>query len=280
MPDDIAPAETADNAEAVSETAPQTETSNDDNWRSSLSEDLRDNPSFSKFKDVDSLAASYVNLQSHLGRDKIAKPVTDSDWDDVYEFLGRPESPEKYEIELPENLPEEIAGQFNDETLSSFKQEAHKLGLNAEQVKSLVAWQAGNMSNQHEAYKGIIDQSMEQGEIALKAEWGRAYDQNVKFAHKAFAEYGGEQLAAKMEASGLGNDPDVLKAFANIAKTTMADKDLAGPSSGTQMALTPEEARAEASTIMGHAAYTDRRHPEHNAMVKKVQALFNQAHPE
>jgi ABC-type branched-subunit amino acid transport system substrate-binding protein len=81
-----------------------------------------------------------------------------------------------------------------------------------------------------------------------------------------------------MEASGLGNDPDVLKAFANIAKTTMADKDLAGPSSGTQMALTPEEARAEASTIMSHPAYTDKRHPEHNSMVKKVQALFNQAY--
>jgi len=277
MPDDIAPAETADNAEAGSEPTQTTETS-DDNWRSSLSEDLRDNPSFSKFKDVDSLAASYVNLQSHLGRDKIAKPVTDSDWDDVYEFLGRPESPEKYEIELPEDLPEEIAGQFNDETLSSFKQEAHRLGLNAEQVKSLVAWQAGNMGNQHEAYKGIIDQSMQQGETSLRQEWGRAYDQNLEFARKAFAEYGGDELAAKMEASGMGNDPDVLRAFANIAKTTMADKDLAGPSGGTQMALTPEEARAEAATIMSHPAYTDKRHPEHNSMVKKVQALFNQAY--
>ena len=276
MPNDVAPADTADNAEAVSVTEKSTDAGGD--WRASLSEDIRENPSFSKFKDVNGLAASYVNLQSHLGRDKIAKPVTDSDWDDVYEFLGRPESPEKYEIELPENLPEEIAGQFNDETLSSFKQEAHKLGLNAEQVKSLVAWQAGNMINQHEAYKGIIDQSMERGEAALRQEWGRAYDQNVKFAHKAFVKYGGEQLAAKMEASGMGNDPDVLRAFANIAKTTMADKDLAGMSGGTQMALTPEEARAEAATIMSHPAYTDKRHPEHNSMVKKVQALFNQAY--
>ena len=81
-----------------------------------------------------------------------------------------------------------------------------------------------------------------------------------------------------MESSGLGNDPDVLKAFANIARTTMADKDLAGPSGGTQMALTPEEARSEASTIMAHPAYTDRRHPEHAAMVRKVQGLFNQAY--
>jgi hypothetical protein len=276
MPNDTAPAEMADNAPDVST---ETKTSGGD-WRSALPEDIRDNPSFAKFNDVTSLASSYVNLQSHLGRDKIAKPVTDSDWDDVYEFLGRPESADKYEIELPEGLPDEIASQFNDEKLSSFKQEAHKLGLNAEQVKRLVAWQAGNMSKQHESYKGIIDQSMEQGESALRQEWGRAYDQNLGFARKAFVEYGGDALAAKMESSGLGNDPDVLKAFANIAKTTMADKDLAGPSSGTRMALTPEEARSEASTIMSHPAYTDKRHPEHNSMVKKVQGLFAQAHPE
>jgi len=276
MPNDIAPADTADNAEAVSVTEKSTDAGGD--WRASLSEDIRENPSFSKFKDVNGLAASYVNLQSHLGRDKIAKPVTDSDWDDVYEFLGRPESADAYEVSLPDGLPDEVAAQFTEQRLSAFKQEAHRLGLNANQVKSLVAWQAGNVSEQHEAYKGIIDQSIEQGEIALKAEWGRAYNQNVKFAHQAFAQYGGEQLAAKMEASGLGNDPVVLKAFANIAKTTMADKDLAGPSSGTQMALTPEEARAEASTIMSHPAYTDKRHPEHNSMVKKVQALFNQAY--
>jgi hypothetical protein len=119
---------------------------------------------------------------------------------------------------------------------------------------------------------------MERGETALKAEWGRAYDQNIGFARKAFKEYGGDALASKMESSGLGNDPDVLKAFANIARTTMADKDLAGPSGGTQMALTPEEARSEASTIMAHPAYTNRRHPEHAAMVRKVQGLFNQAY--
>ena len=276
MPNDTAPAEMADNAPDVST---ETKTSGGD-WRSALPEDIRDNPSFAKFNDVTSLASSYVNLQSHLGRDKIAKPVTDSDWDDVYEFLGRPESADKYEIELPKGLPDEIASQFNDEKLSLFKQEAHKLGLNAEQVKRLVAWHAGNMSNQHEAYKGIIDQSMQQGETSLRQEWGRAYDQNLEFARKAFAEYGGDELAAKMEASGMGNDPDVLRAFANIAKTTMADKDLAGPSGEARMALTPEEARAEAATIMSHPAYTDKRHPEHNAMVKKVQALFNQAYAE
>jgi hypothetical protein len=279
MPNETAPVEMADNAPAVSETA-GSQTTNESDWRSSLSEDIREDPNFAKFKDVNSLAASYVNLQSHLGRDKITKPVTESDWNDVYEFLGRPESPDKYEVALPENLPDQVKSQFSDEALSSFKQEAHRLGLNAQQVKSLVAWQAGNMGSQYDALNEMQGKSVEDGERALKEEWGRAYDQNINFAKKAFSEYGGDSLAAKMESSGLGNDPDVLKAFANIAKATMADKDLIGPSSGAKMTLTPEEAKAEAASIMSHPAYLDRRHPEHNALVKKVQNLFAEAYAE
>ena len=194
MPDDTAPVEAADNAPEASQVSQPTENVSSD-WRSSLSEDIRENPSFSKFKDVNSLAASYVNLQSHLGRDKIAKPVTDGDWDDVYEFLGRPDSADKYEVTLPDNLPEQVSAQLNEEALSSFKQEAHKLGLNSDQVNSLVTWQALNMGAQYEALNEVQGKSIESGELALKAEWGRAYDQNLNFAKKAFAEYGGDALA-------------------------------------------------------------------------------------
>ena len=278
MPNDSAPVEEADNAPEVSTSTPAAESSQD--WRSALSEDIRDNQNFDKFKDVNALAASYVNLQSHLGRDKISKPVTDEDWNDVYEFLGRPEDPDKYEIELPEGLSEEVAAQFNDEALSSFKQEAHKLGLNSVQVKSLVAWQANNVVAQQSQFSEIQNQSIEDGERALKEEWGRAYDQNVEAAKKAFNEYGGDDLAEIMVSSGLGNNPVMLKAFANIAKTTMADKDLAGPSSGERAALTPEEAKTEAQSLMSHPAYLNKRHPEHAGIVNKVQNLYTQAYPE
>tara|TARA_R110000822_G_C15334035_1_gene494948 strand:+ start:4578 stop:5420 length:843 start_codon:yes stop_codon:yes gene_type:complete len=276
MPNDSAPAETVDNAPEVSETV--TETSTED-WRSTLSEDIKNDPKFAKFKDLNSLASSYINLESHLGRDKITKPVTESDWDDVYKFLGRPESPNEYEVSLPDELPDQIKSQFNEENLASFKQEAHKLGLNTEQVKSLVAWQAGNMGSQYEAMNEMQGQSLEQGERVLKDEWGRAYEQNIGFAKKAFSEYGGDALAAKMESSGLGNDPDVLKAFANIAKATMADKDLVGPATGAKQIMTPEEAKSEASSLMAHPAYMDRRHPEHTSLLRKVEDLFARAYP-
>tara|TARA_R110000850_G_scaffold7159_2_gene26723 strand:+ start:270 stop:1106 length:837 start_codon:yes stop_codon:yes gene_type:complete len=278
MPNDSAPVAETDNAPEVSSNTTASESSED--WRSALSEDIRDDQNFDKFKDVNALAASYVNLQSHLGRDKIAKPVTDEDWDDVYEFLGRPEDPDKYEIELPEGLSEEVSSQFNEEALSSFKQEAHKLGLNSNQVKSLVAWQANNVGAQHAQFSEIQNQSLEDGERALKEEWGRAYDQNLNAAKKAFNEYGGDDLAEIMVSSGLGNNPVMLKAFANIAKTTMADKDLAGPSLGERAALTPEEAKTEAQSLMSHPAYLNKKHPEHSGIVNKVQNLYAQAYPE
>ena len=274
MPNE-APAVDADSAVKVENTK---ETQSAEDWRSALHEDLRDNPTLSNFKDINSLAAAHVNLKSHLGRDKIAKPVTSDDWNDVYNFLGRPESPDGYEVKLPDKIPEPIKAQFNDEALGNFRQKAHELGLNSEQASALVAWQAENLSGQFNALQEQQGQSIEEGEKALRKEWGRGYDQNVKFAHKAFEEYGGEELAALMDQSGLGNNPAVLKAFANIAKSTMADKDLVGAVEGAGRVLTPEEAQMEAKSIMSNPAYTDRRHPEHAGLVKKVQNLFEVAY--
>ena len=55
------------------------------------------------------LAKSYVNAQSMIGADKVAIPgkhATDEDWGEVYRRLGRPDTPEGYELvnEVPEGV--------------------------------------------------------------------------------------------------------------------------------------------------------------------------------
>jgi hypothetical protein len=269
----------SDETAPVTDTATTTETITQPpaDWRSSLPEDIRDNPTLAKYKDPVALAAAHINLQSHLGRDKIAKPKTDSDWNDVYNFLGRPESADKYELALPEGVPDAIKGSFNDDAMKGFREKAHALGLNANQVKELFGWYVGNTSQQFSAMQENAGKTMSEAEASLKQEWGRAYEQNLKFARKAFAEYGGDELAEIMEKSGMGNNPAVLKAFAKIAKTTMPDKDLVGTTESAGRALTPDEAKAEAKGLMSHPAYMDKRHPEHKMMVRKVQNLFEQA---
>jgi len=268
-----APTAELDTATDTIDTAAETVT-----WRADLSDDIQDNATLAKYDDINALASAHINLQRHLGAEKIVKPQTEDDWQDVYNFLGRPEDASAYEVQIADELPDQVKAAFDENSMAAFKDEAFKLGLNSTQVQGMVNFYAGNLGSQFEAMNTSQAESLESGEQALHQEWGRAYDQNIDFAKKAFAEYGGDDLAAVMESSGLGNNPAVLKAFANIAKVTMSDKDLAGPTNGGQVALTPQEAKDQASTIMSNPAYTDRHHPEHTKLVKQVQGLFEQAY--
>ena len=86
---------------SVSETPVET------NWRDSLSDDIRGDASLENINDINSLAKGYVHAQRMVGADKIALPgkyATEDDWQQVYTKLGRPESPENYELNY--NLPE------------------------------------------------------------------------------------------------------------------------------------------------------------------------------
>lgn len=275
MSDDTAATETVE-APAASESNDSQNT--EISWRDSLSEDIRGDATLARYKDVESLAAAHINLRSHMGRDKISKPQTEDDWQEVYNFLGRPESAEAYEVALPDDAPDAIKAQFSEAKLNDFKAKAHALGLNQNQVAELVKWQAEGLVADFGGQAEAHEKAMADAEAALKEKWGRAYDQNLGYANKAFEKFGGDALVEVMESSGLGNNPAVLEAFANIAKATMPDSDLAGPVGAAGAALTPDEAKAQAAEIMSNPAYMDKRHPEHNALVRKVGKLFEAAY--
>jgi hypothetical protein len=102
-------------------------------WRSSIPDDIRGEKSLADIKDVGALAKGYVESQKMIGR-SIRIPGKDAektDFDafygklrevpgvvympdgadeaamgDLYTKLGRPESPDKYQLKRPDNLPE------------------------------------------------------------------------------------------------------------------------------------------------------------------------------
>ena len=84
-----------------------------------IPEELRQDPSLTPIKNVENLARSYVNAQKLIGADKIPMPVnpTDEDLDRIYDRLGRPESPDGYEIQADGTVvTEEVANNFSDIT--------------------------------------------------------------------------------------------------------------------------------------------------------------------
>ena len=99
-----------------------------DDWRSTIPEEIRGHKSLDHIQDVGALAKSYVNAQSMIGADKVAIPgkhATDDDWIEVYARLGRPDSPEGYELQ--NNLAEGV--EADEQMLDWYRQTEHDLSL-------------------------------------------------------------------------------------------------------------------------------------------------------
>ena len=234
---------------------------------------------FTKFDSPEALAGAYKNAQRFIGGEKLPMPQIDSDFELIYDKLGRPEDASGYEFSVPEGM------QPNEAMQSAMGAAFHQAGLNPKQagiltdVYNQMATSAGEENTQAQ------EQSINDATAALQKEWGQAYEPKIAAAQKALAEFGGDELVAALEGQTvggvpLGNHPAILNAFANIAAKMMGEKGLVGDASVESNVLTPAEAKAEATTLMTHEAYFNANHPEHNQVMKKVTDLFKVQYPE
>ena len=119
-----------------------------DDWKSTLPDDLQHDPTLQNFKDVESLAKTVVHQQKVLGN-RVPIPKTDEEKTELYTKLGRPDDPTKYEVKIPETH----ASYFNETSVDNFKNVAHQIGLNNEQVNALIDYQVNEVNNQ----QGLVD---------------------------------------------------------------------------------------------------------------------------
>lgn len=285
----------AEEESVLTQEAPQEDTSGG-TWRESLSEDLREAGSLKDIPDVQTLAKAYTDAQSYIGRSiripgedagqdtwndfnaklmevpGIAQVPTDEssqeDWAAFYNRMGRPENPAEYRIDRPE-------GMEATEAEGPLLEKLHELGLNSAQASGLVNWmnQGVNVVNE--------DGERNQAEAisTLKDEWGNAFDGKLKDAKAALQVYGNEDLVNELNATGLGNNVQLIKAFAEIGKGFAEDPAIAA--GGTKsMGMTPAEALSQIQEIQANPAhaYNDDSNPGHQAAVEKVQKLYQQAY--
>jgi len=249
-----------------------------------LPEDLRDDPSLQDIEDVGSLAKSYVHAQRMVGKDKLAMPGEDATQEEIDEFynkLGRPETPDAYELpETPEDADPRFAP--DEEFVGNFKEAAHKMGLTAQQTKDLYEWYQGEAQNRLEAVDKHLDQTYEESKAALQKEYGKAFPEKMKAAKLALQEYGGDAVLEKLEKAGLANDADVVKAFVKAGEPLMEDGVPSGGNSG--FTLTPDQAKAEIRELERDNKFTERYYngnaAGHDEAVKQMDELMRLAYPE
>lgn len=238
-----------------------------------IPEDLRDHPSLSPIKDVGNLAKSYINAQQLIGADKLAAPKNPSEeqLSEIYNYLGKPETPEAYEVAVDGNI-------ITEEAANSYKDVAHKLNLTPQQASGILEYYKGLATSTQENAVQEIEYQREQVENDLKKEWGQAYEQKISSAGQVIKEYGNPEMLEWQLADGtkLGNHPEFIKAFANIAdfrQSVTSEDTISNTTSGSVM--TPKEAQAEIDAIMRSPDYVNRENVvARNRAIERVQELY------
>jgi hypothetical protein len=249
-----------------------------------LDTDLQSNPSITKFKDVPSLAKSYIELQTTLGADRIALPGKEAkpeEWDAVYNRLGRPDTADGYELsdwKPPEGVP------WDMDNTGTMIERMHARRLTKEQAQGLLADQAEVADKRWKDHLENVGKMREQTVTELKTKYGAALPVKMESGKKA--------AIAIVEKAGLSENPfeqelpDGRKVgdLPGMVEVMMAFGEAVGedgsPGPGARTTRTPEEAQRELNEMFGDSKkmgiLTDASHPEHKALQARKTALERQ----
>ena len=241
-------------------------------WKEAISEEFRNDPNISKFTEIDALAKSYINATRMIGQDKVAVPnenSTDDQWNEVYTKLGRPESADKYKLDINSEV-----APIDEGAIKQFAENAHQLGLNNKQAQGILEFYKNALEGTANQSRIDTETAQAQAEQQLRQEWGKTFDENVKKAGSiAKANLGVDVLDMQLkDGTRLGDHPEVIKGFAKIADMMSEDKIVSTESENVDQGKDLEQ---EISKIMNDRTgpYWNKGHPEHDKIVQQVYTL-------
>ena len=241
-------------------------------FKSLIPEDYKEEKSLQNFSNMNDFVKSYLHSQKLVGADKIPVPnkmATDDDWKAVYDRLGRPETPDGYKYDLPKET------KLEEKTLKAFSEEAHKLGLLPKQAQGIINYYNSLAEQTEQAATVNEEASRAEAEVQLRKEYGPAYDLKIAQARNlATNTLGGDFLRNTKLADGtvLGNHPQVVRAFADLASKMSEDGIVQGEAASV---MTVKEIDSEIDSLtQPGSAYWDKTHINHRKAVNEVQRLY------
>lgn len=226
-------------------------------WYSALPEDIRADPSITKYGDIETFARGHLAQSKLIGKpaDRLLELPGAEDEQGrlgVLRRLGAPEKVDGYKLTAPEGTAPGLAPE--GDLSKAFLASAHKVGLLPGQAQAIYTDFIGSLNAAMTADEESGKLAQQEGVAGLKKEWGQAFDQNVAAARFAIEKLGGEGLKDAFERHGLENDPAFAKAFAQIGKMLGEDKSGgaggAGGTGGFGQILAPAEAQNRGNELL------------------------------
>ena len=160
----------------------------------------------SKFEKISDLANAYFDLEGKLGN-TLVKPgenASEEEREAFYKALGKPDAADKYSIE--------------GDDAKMFREIAYKNNLTDDQAKALYASLKEVGENAIAQQKLAFEQQAKDTQNALMAEYGKDYQTKIGMLKRGIANYGGEAIGKKLQASGLLADKDIVKMFIQLGE--------------------------------------------------------------
>lgn len=239
-------------------------------WRASLPDDLKADPSLATFKDVPSLAKSYVETKKLVGAKAFKVPdatATDEERATFRKTLGVPDTPDGYQIKRPEIAVDSMVWDQNAE--KNFLARMHRAGAPPEVVQEAISFYGEFFAAQMEAAR----REAQAVQSELRREWGPTYDAHVGRANRAVQEYGGEELVNFLATSGLGRHPLMVKAWAKVGDALVEHGAMRAAGVET---LTKDEATERIATLRAELAKTPEGGPRSKELIDQIIALTRQ----
>lgn len=185
-------------------------------WRSVLPPDLQQEKTLEKFKGVDGLAKSYVELEKDASRLRNAKGVIvpgenakPEDVDAFHKAIGRPDTPEDYGFTKPDNLPEGVV--WDDERMAAYAKVFHANGIPKAAAHAIIQAHTESVIQEAAADEKAQKEFLEASTVAIKKEWGKDFEANLAQAEAIIEKLFGSEFKSLLKSTGLGNHPAVVR---------------------------------------------------------------------
>jgi hypothetical protein len=210
-------------------------------WLAGLPADLRDNEAFKPYKTVGEFAKAHLETatkakeyEGKLGNSipKLGANATQEERDKFFNSLGRPESPDGYQLEGGDKEKEKL--------LDPWKKDFHDLGFTSDQAKGLKARFDARINQLVDAQKASVQAEINDASTKLKTEWGDKYDANVELVNRFWKKETDSEFDKAFTGESSANRFTMMRFLFKMAAKTGEDMSLP---SGTQRGAQPNGMR-------------------------------------
>ena len=260
-----------------------------EDWHSSdlLPEDLRGDDSLKVIKNLPDLAKRTVNAVKMVGKDKVVVPTDKSTPEEVAAFwetvgkknpaMAKPGAPEEYTADIPEGMK----GIFTDEKVAGIKKVAHEIGITQNQFESYLKYEMESAAASADSNAAEERRVQDEITLALKQEWGAAYDERLHVAKRLVAEAFGNSKEEELNfLQKFGNDPDFIRFSATVGSRLVEHKALVAELTNK----TPTEATARIKELEATPGYMDMGSPmsdgQRQEITRQIREQYSLAYPD